>query len=459
MSTQGSIPPSIRDALESPSDYVLAVTGKPGTGKSLFVQEIFRKFEKSLLIASNAESTSYTKKQLSLLPEYERRFIVSQYWRNVVPQDLHQQPLKDQISKLLGQEVDFDADITIIDSWNDFVMPIDKGLRYEVQQSLIYAARNESKKILMVTEGDWQMDNPHLLYHSSDAIVNLERLRQDQRMYRQMSIEKMRSRAVGQDTFLFTLTRGRFSYVPWHIHKFPPITVEREPIPDAAPDRISTGNNSLDEILGGGFRRDSLNLIEVENLAAPYLETVYIPFISNHLQQGRPAVILLPEGWSPERFSHGLGHFVENKRVDGQVVFFGRHILGKQTNVRGIDDDPWKTLQEIRYEASQLEREFGASATVLYALDTLENKYGLSDLKGMMAEIAAALASTRRPTTAILSQQQALKSGSLAHGIHLRVQELCGVLSVCGVVPRTSFLALRPVLSEGFLDYDLIPIE
>ena len=44
MSTEGSIPPSIRDALESTSGYVIVVTGKPGTGKTLFVHEVFREF-------------------------------------------------------------------------------------------------------------------------------------------------------------------------------------------------------------------------------------------------------------------------------------------------------------------------------------------------------------------------------------------------------------------------------
>jgi hypothetical protein len=273
-----------------------------------------------------------------------------------------------------------------------------------------------------------------------------------------MTIEKMRSMPLTQDTFLFTLNNGRFTYVPWHVHQFPPITVEREPIDDPSPDRISTGNRSLDGILGGGFKKGMLSLIEVENLAAPYLETIYIPFLSNHLQLKRPAVILLPEGWSPDQFTNGLSHFVDSKLVENQVVFFGRHALGKFENVRTVDDDPWKTLQEIRYEATQLERQFNAEATELFSLDTLENKYGVTDVKGMMAEITASLPATNRATVSILGQQQSLKSGSIAYGVHLRVQELSGVLSVCGVNPRTNYLAVRPLLSKGFLDYELVPI-
>lgn len=451
----GEIPPSIRDALESTAGYILLVTGKPGTGKSLFVREIFREFSNSFIILSNAEDTGLSGNDIST-----ERYVVAQYWREIEEESLHEFSVEEQCSKLLGKEVKFiqDSSIIIVDSWTDFLMPVPAEKKYEILQSLIFAAREEGKKLVLVSEEDYKEPTNHKLEHSTDAIIRLEKLSENQRMYRQMSIEKMRSRSISQDTFLFTLENGDFSYIPWHKHQFPPIMVQREPIADPSKDKISTGNQSLDAILGGGFEKGMLSLIEVENLAAPYLETIYIPFLSNHLQLGRPAVILLPEGWSSERFMHGLSHFVDSESVEKQVVFFGRHVLSKHENVRSIDDDPWKTLQEIRYEATQLEREFNTQATELFSLNTLENKYGITDVKGMMAEITAALPTTQRATVTILSKQQALKSESIAHSIHLKVQELSGVLSIFGIIPRTNFLAVHPMLQTGFLDYELIPI-
>ncbi len=459
MTVQGVIPPSIRDAIESTTGYVLMVAGKPGTGKSLFVYEIFREFSDSFLILSNAEAITVVENELSSLPKWKERHFPAQYWRKIQGDPLHELPLHEQCSKLLGNdEINCDSSIVIIDSWTDFLMPVQADKKYEIQQSLIYAARNEGKKLILVSEEDWgEPENRHL-DHSVDAIIRLEKLYDNQRMYRQLSIDKMRSRSISQDTFLFTLNQGHFSYIPWHNHQFPPIMLEREPIEDPSTKKVSTGNKSLDGILGGGFEKGMLSLVEVESLAAPYLETIYIPFLSNHLQLGRPAVILLPEGWSPERFMQGLSFFIDSKSVEKQVVFFGRHVLSKHENVRSIDDDPWKTLQEIRYEATQLEKEFNKQATELFSLTTLENKYGITDVKGMMAEITAALPSTQRATVTILSKQQALKSGSIAHSIHLKVQELSGVLSIFGVIPRTNFLAVRPMLAKGFLDYELIPI-
>jgi KaiC/GvpD/RAD55 family RecA-like ATPase len=457
MSAESAIPPSIRDALDSKTGYVLLAIGQPGTGKSLFVREIFREYNESFIVFSNAEATA--KDELSKLPKWKSRHAIAQFWREVSEEPLHEKSLCDQIRALLQADtISEEYSIFIIDAWNDFVMPVDSRRRYEIQQSLVHAARSEGKKLVLVEETGSETEVQKTLEYSADSILHFKRLQENQRMFRQMSIEKMRYHPVNQDTFLFTLENGRFSYFPWYVHQFPPIMVEREPIEDPSRNIISTGNKSLDQVLHGGFEKGMLSLIEVEDLAAPYLETMYIPFLSNHLQLGRPAVILLPEGWSPDRFIHGLSHFVGERRIETQVVFFGRHALGKRQNVRSFDDDPWKTLQEIRYEAIQLEREFNTEATELFSLDTLENKYGISDVKGMLAEITAALPLTKRATVAILSQHQELKSGSIAEGIHLHVKELSGVLSVFGVIPRTNYLAIRPMLSRGFLDYDLIPI-
>ncbi|MHA1290647.1 MAG: RAD55 family ATPase, partial [Candidatus Thorarchaeota archaeon] len=244
----GEIPPSIRDALESTAGYVLLVAGKPGTGKSLFVQEIFREFTDSFIVLSNAEATSFVESDIS-----NERHIVAQYWREIQEESLHEFSVKEQCAKLLGKETQcVDSSIVIIDSWTDFLMPVPDERKYEILQSLIYAARKEGKKLILVYEGDFRDPTMHKLEHSADAIIRLEKLSENQRMYRQVSIEKMRSRSISQDTFLFTLNNGHFSYIPWHKHQFPPIMVQREPILDPSKEKVSTGNQSLDGILGGG---------------------------------------------------------------------------------------------------------------------------------------------------------------------------------------------------------------
>jgi KaiC/GvpD/RAD55 family RecA-like ATPase len=460
VSTEGLFPPDIRTALSADRGYVIVVSGEPGTGKSLFAQEILREFPSSCAILTDKEGWGEIKTGPSpAITAWKERHFVVDYWRPVAWSSSHDAPFRQKINELVADEPGLrDFGIVVVDSWTGLVEPIDSTRRTEILQSLVQTAREERKKLVLVADTAKLGGDLSRLNHVADAIIILEKGRTDGRMYRQLVIEKLRSMPIAQDTFVFTLDRGLFTYVPWYVHQYPPIMIEREPLRDPSPDRISTGNRSFDTLTKGGFVKGTLSLIEVDNLGAPYLETIYLPFLSNHLQLGRPAIVLLPEGWSPERLTNGLSQFVDREIVEKQVVFFGRQALGRKGNVRAIDDDPWKTLQEIRYEAGQLERQFGMEVTELFALDTLENKYGAAHVQELMAEVTAALPDTKRVTLTILGRQQAIKSTSLCHTIQLRVQEIGGVLTVCGVNPRTNFFAIRPILSGGFLDFDLLPI-
>lgn len=460
MSKLGAVPSSIIDALHSELGYVLVITGQPGTGKSLLVQEIFRKISKSCMILTSAENHSAASHLLEqAIPDWNERHIVSKFWEATKLEIDTKSSLCEQLTSILETDVsEKNSNLIIIDSWTDFIQPTDEKLRYEIQQSLVSAARAEKKKMVLVTEGTWGDNSVTTLHHTADGVITLEKIRDNQRMYRQVVIEKMRSHLINQDSFLFTLEGGRFTYIPWYVHQYPAITIESETIPDPSVNHISTGNISLDEVLKGGFSKGHLSLIEVENIAVPYVETICIPFLSNHLLLGKPALIVLPEGWSPENFTSSLTHFIDEKLVDEQVVFFGRQILGQKKNVRAIDNDPLKTLQEIKYESGQLERKFKKEVAELIALDTLENKYGSGNVRSFIAEMSAALPRTNKVTICILSKYQSVKSESIAHHIHLRVQEISGVISICGINPRTNYLAVRPILSAGYLDYDLLPI-
>lgn len=460
MSACGALPPELCNALSSSRGYIVVIEGDPGTGKSLLAQEILRLYEKSFLVLTDTENVMDAQEKMACrLDNWKERHLVAKQCYSTKGATSFGPTFQELITKLVGFEAQIENyDIIVVDSWSRLVESMDVDQTKEIQRMLIRAARDEAKKLVLITEKERNRQDILQLLHSADAIISLRREHDEERMYRQLMIEKLRSMPIQQDTYLFTLDHGYFTCIPYYVHQYPAITVEREPIEDPSPDRISTGNGSLDVFTKGGFMKGTLSLIEVENLAAPYLDAIYIPFLSNHLQLGRPALIVLPEGWSPERLTSGLSRFIDPDRVDKQVVFFGRQAMGKKKNVKSIDNDPWKTLQEIRYEANQLEAQFGLKATQLFALDTLENKYSAGVVREMMAELTAALPSTNRVTLTILSRQQSINSESISSSTHIRVLELCGVLNLYGVNPRTGYFAVRPILSGGFLDYDLLPV-
>ncbi len=456
---EDSVPPAVKTALESEHGYVIVIFGEPGTGKSLFVQTLFRTYPNTFLVLGSTEALAASALNLTDCVNWAKRHRLIQSLEGLSDiAEASQSSDADPIGLLGGQcrEIQ-EANIVIVDSWPQILELVEESRRRSFEKLVLQAAHDTNKKMVLVCESTSDHLTGRSLLHAADGVIRLEKKRVENRIYRQIVIDKMRAIPVVQDTFLFTLNKGHFTYIPWYKHRYPPITVEREPIPDPSPTKISTGNRSLDALLEGGFTKGTHNLVEVEDLAISYLETIYVPYLSNQLQLGHPAIIVLPEGWSSEKLVHGLSHFVDRDLVEKRVVFFGRNIP-QHSNVRALSNDPMKTLQEIRYEASQLERKFGVETTELFALDTLENRYGAASLKSIVAEICTAIAATGRVTLSILSKQQSVQAESIPHDVHLRVGELCGVISVCGINPRTNFLAVRPLLSSGFLDYELVPI-
>ncbi|MGQ4872299.1 MAG: ATPase domain-containing protein, partial [Candidatus Thorarchaeota archaeon] len=315
MNEVGALPPSIVDILGQDQGYVILVNGKPGVGKTMLAQEIARTFPNTFMIITSSENiVNYKGALIEVHPEWDKHHAAVPFWRSNLREDMSQLNLNEQLSALTGKTVQLDGcDIIVIDSWTDFLAPYEPAKRSELEHALTETARREGKRLVLIS--DCSEDNqcsPGTL-RAADGVVTLDRLREEQRVYRRIIIEKMRGVPIEQDEFLFTLHGGRFTYIPWYKHRYPAITVEREPISDPSKDMISTGSRSLDRVLGGGFQKGALNLVELESITAPYLETIYIPFLSNQLQLGRPVVIVLPEGWSSERFVHGLGHFVDKK--------------------------------------------------------------------------------------------------------------------------------------------------
>ncbi|MEM2141708.1 MAG: ATP-binding protein [Candidatus Thorarchaeota archaeon] len=450
----GVIPPAIVRALESESGCVCLVVGRPGTGKSLLVMELFRKFPDSVIVVPAQDGRLIEVDSGRSESSQTRGRIVA--FGTPIQRQTHGSSAIDSHS-LVDTLCVSKHDAILVDSWDVMSIAIDPEERIGFLSELIRRAREQRKRLVLTVSSvsDAEM---RLLSHWADLVVRLRRSRTEGRVYRSLIIEKSRDMPIEQDTFLFTLHGGRFTHIPWYEHVYPPITIERTPIPDTSESRVSTGNRSLDRLIGGGIKRSGLNIFELDSLAAPYVETVYIPLISNHLQLGRPIVVVLPEGWSSRQFVEGLSRFVDRDLVRDRLVLFGRQYAGKSENYRILEPDPAKTLYEMRYEAHQLEKVLGEPAMFVMFLDAMENMYGASATNAVLAELTSLVQNSRQIAVAVLSKHQDLRVNSILHHLRLQVREICGVVSISGVSPRTGFLALRPLIAEGFLDYELIPL-
>ncbi len=92
-----------------------------------------------------------------------------------------------------------------------------------------------------------------------------------------------------------------------------------KPIRDP-PDRYSSGIADFDRLLGGGWKRGSMTLLEFDESTGPEdFDLLLFPTFLNFLHQSRGIIAVLPSRDSPNSFRDRLTHHLTRKRFDSRV--------------------------------------------------------------------------------------------------------------------------------------------
>ena len=167
----------------------------------------------------------------------------------------------------------------VLDSW--------EGLFFESHtmgvEEISKLVEDYEARFVVVTERREQTDLDYLL----DGVVVLRRKFHEGRVVREIELKKLRGVSIKQSRFIFTLDQGKFRFLP-------PMTAQKisdsisvgEPLPDPKQGIHSSGSEALDSMLGGGFKRGSLDLIEISNdvpfeVASIFLRTILSNFVNN----------------------------------------------------------------------------------------------------------------------------------------------------------------------------------
>lgn len=91
------------------------------------------------------------------------------------------------------------------------------------------------------------------------------------------------------------------------------------PTPDTK-ENFSSGILDLDRLLGGGYRRGSMALFQVDETIEPSdLELLFTPTLLNFLYQSNGVIAVLPSRMSPHEFRTHLSRWVTRRRFDTRV--------------------------------------------------------------------------------------------------------------------------------------------
>jgi hypothetical protein len=297
----------------------------------------------------------------------------------------------------------------------------------------------------------------------ADGIIVLKRRLLERRPFRELEILKMRGSPTPEVQAVFTLKDGFKVFTP-----FKPKPVERpgrfKPRPDTE-DVFSSGSSDLDEMLGGGYPRGSLALMEVDGrVSIPQYHLVTIPTAWNFVAQGR-AVVIVP--------SMGVDHTIVRRRafeggftadeVNSLLRIFVRQYPELKLEpyiVTFKGEGASEDFEKYAGVAAELRRRTRKPLLHIIGVDTLVDTYGEKEalwlirtgltISRAMGDLFIALLKPGYPRVAEVL-------GATAD-VHLKVTREHGVVLIYGVKPRTNLHVLEMDVSEGYSMPKLMPI-
>ncbi len=334
--------------------------------------------------------------------------------------------------------------------------------RYGVQSSKLIntlqkdLVEQSSADVLYVLETG--LDNK--LDYLGDGVISFSKQEHKGRRIRVLNIEKLRGTEITQHKYIYTLKDGRLKTFEFRREELPPEPKEWKPVGDISDDVISTGNEQLDQLIGG-VKRGSIIALEVGgNVPSFYIDNIKTGMISNFATQGR-GVAFMPSKRAPAEIVANqiipyLGESTYNKYVRVYEAIQIESFKGAENVITlegsNIGDElKWKNIE---YNLKDSKHPFMS----MMSFDTLESMYEEDVVEGLTAH----LTSIRRNKDIFVgilmpTDKSHGKLTNVAH-THLKIENIDGSVVLYGEKPFTELFALAFDISKGYPKAVLTPI-
>ena len=299
--TSNSIPSELRQFVQR-NTYSLLIKGSAGTGKTTLSLTILR----ALRVKSNFFyiSTRISPKQLFVYYPWLGKFVgrpkisesdeMSGQGYNLSSfEDARLDEPESLFERITNQLMDVKAPIIIIDSWDAIASFMDKEARLNNERVLQIWRERAGAKLIFINEDP----NDTTLDFLVDGIVHLERKYYGDVMVRQILLSKLRGIMINRSTYIYSLNNGIFrSYDAYRPYDFDITTsqarlyeAENPLLSISEEGYITSGHKVLDKILGGGYMRKKLVLIDIEsNVNMSVIMAFLYPIMSNFVLSNNP---------------------------------------------------------------------------------------------------------------------------------------------------------------------------
>lgn len=356
-----SVPHELVAFFEKPGGRSLMIKGLAGTGKTTLALQLLEEVadpETSFYLSTRVSDASLyvqfpwlrEKEMRSRIVDASREFLATiyddkeeerklqrekqakikgarEFLKSIKPEGVPETVDRTCLSKLLDKyampEIDraYDRVEMKLPERSFFVIDSVEGVtnRYKMSpEELVHALQKDlvehsNVNLVLILEKGGDITIDYLV----DGVVTLNMLEVAGRRVREIRLDKLRATEIQRSKYLSTLRDG-------HFRTFEPFQPSGEPqkwacIPDTAA-HYSTGTKDLDDLLSGGYRKGSYNVIEVaENVTTEEYYSLVRPVLLNFVGHGRGAIVVLPGGDQAEMLRDDMTRFMDKGIFDKYV--------------------------------------------------------------------------------------------------------------------------------------------
>ncbi len=311
---------------------------------------------------------------------------------------------------------------------------------------------NSNTNIIFIAESLEKTDLEYLV----DGVVELKGKEIKNRTIREMEIKKLKTEQVKNSNYLYTLENGKFRTIKKIQNDLLNPDLKNEgPFVVSGEEKISTGNEGLDEMIGG-FKARSSHLIEIDKkLPRRFFETVLISMIKNSCQLDRGTVVLPPFGSGSSFIKNLVADELDEEKMENLLLLQAGEGTSEE-NIRLIGgEDIHHDLNKEMVENSLSDS--SEPFTVILSLDSLKMIYG-EDIFSKLGRVISSLKEGGHTVVLIGPDDvEGINKLEFATDMILDMKEIENTACIYGDKPKTSIHALSMGRNEG--KQNVIPLN